>query len=214
MRPLAIIGIGGHGREALDIVNAINADRPTWEVVGFIDDGVEPGTLASPHSVPVLGGVTHLSELGIDYVCAIGSTKVRHKIVSQLPSNTAASIVHPLASIGSHVTHGPGLIMAAGARVTHAVTMGSHVHINVGATISHDCRIGDFVTVTPGVHVSGGACVGSHVWLGVGSSIIQQVTVGDDVTVGAGAAIIDDVSDGATVVGVPGRIINSQKGQE
>lgn len=210
MRPLAIIGIGGHGREALDIVEAVNAEKPTWDVVGFIDDAAPVGTLAEPHDVPVIGTVSQLAELDVEYICAVGATRTRQRIIDQLPSNRSADLIHPLASIGSHVSHGPGLIMAAGARVTHAVHLGAHVHINVGATISHDCTLGDFVTVTPGVHVSGAATVGSHVWLGVGSSIIQQVSVGDDVTVGAGAAIISDIPHGATVVGVPGRAIKTE----
>ena len=39
MRELVIVGAGGHGRETLDIVEAINAVKPTWEFAGFVDDG-------------------------------------------------------------------------------------------------------------------------------------------------------------------------------
>lgn len=38
MTPLVIVGTGGHGREALDIVEAINARSSTFEFLGFIDD--------------------------------------------------------------------------------------------------------------------------------------------------------------------------------
>ena len=210
VRPIAIIGVGGHGREAYDIVTAINDLDPTFEVVGFIDDGREPGELAAPHDVRVLGGVDHLRTLDVGYVPAIGAPGVRRRIVASLPDHEAVDLVHPTASIGSHVAHGPGLIMAAGARITHAVTLGDHVHLNVNATVSHDSRIGSFVTITPGVHIGGGVTLGDGVWMGIGSCAIQGVIIGADVTVGAAAAVVVDLPDGCTAVGVPARPIGDE----
>ncbi len=203
MKPLAIIGAGGHGREALDIIDAMNAEDPRFEVIGFIDDGREPGSLAVPHEIPVIGGIDHLRTLDVGYVLAIGLPAVRRRIAQLLPDHRPVDIVHPDSSIGSHVEHGPGLIMAAGSRITHAVNLGQHVHLNVNATVSHDCRIGNFVTITPGACVSGAVTLGDEVWMGIGSSVIQQVHVADRVVVGAGAAVIRDVAADSTVVGVP-----------
>lgn len=205
MKRLVIIGAGGHGREALDIVHAINAVEPTFDFLGFLDDGRQPGESATPHDAPILGGQELLRELDAAYVPAIGSTAVRRRIVQSLDGFESVSLIHPLASIGSHVSHGPGLIMAAGARLTHGISVGQHVHLNVNATISHDCTVGDFVTITPGAHLSGSVTLGDGVWVGIGAAVIQGVTVGDDVTVGAGAAVVDDLPAGCTAVGVPAR---------
>lgn len=213
MRPLVIIGIGGHGREALDIVTAVNAEEPTYDVLGFLDDGVAVGTAAAPHDLTVLGPASLAERMEADYVIAIGDPAVRRKIASTLPVDRAASLIHPRATVGSHVTNGKGLIIAAAAVVTHAVEMGNHVHINVGATISHDSSIGDYVTVTPGAHIGGAVRLGDEVWMGIGASAIQGVTIGDRTTVGAGAAIIDDVPPDVTVVGVPGRIVKNHHGR-
>jgi serine acetyltransferase len=49
--------------------------------------------------------------------------------------------------------------------------------------------------------------VGSLAFVGLGCKIIQCIKVGDNAVIGAGAVVIDDVPDGATVVGVPGRVI-------
>ena len=38
VRDLALVGAGGLGREAAELVRAINGDRPTWRLVGFFDD--------------------------------------------------------------------------------------------------------------------------------------------------------------------------------
>ncbi|WP_161958371.1 acetyltransferase [Ornithinimicrobium cavernae] len=205
MKPLVIVGAGGHGREAHDIAVAVNEVNPSFELVGFLDDALSPGDPAAPHTATILGGIDWLESHAVAFVPAVGSPELRRLIVQRFPHHEVADLIHPTATIGSHVSHGPGLIMAAGSRVTHAVTLGQHVHINVNSTISHDCRVGDFVTITPGVHLSGSVTLHDEVWMGIGSSAIQGVTVGARSVVGAGAAIIHDVPPDTTTVGVPGR---------
>lgn len=214
MKPIIIIGAGGHGREALDILNDLNEEHPTYEVLGFLDDGRAPGSLAKPHDVPVLGGIDWLESQSVAFVPAVGSPALRRRIVERFSHHEMADLIHPTASIGSHVTRGPGLILAPGSRVTHAVTLGRHVHINVNATISHDCQIGNYVTVTPGAHLSGSVTLEDEVWMGIGSAVIQGVTVGARSVVGAGAAIIHDVPPDSTAVGVPGRVTRHQENTE
>ena len=206
-KQIVIVGAGGHGREAVDIVEAMNCAGDSLEVVGFIDDGLEVGELAAPHDLPVIGGVDRLATLTLGVVLAIGDPRVRRKLAERITSfgRGFVSIVHPAASIGSWCEIGPGFIMAAGARLTHGVRVGAHVHMNVNSSVSHDCDLGDFVTVTPGVHVSGSVQVGAGVWLGIGSVIKQGVTVGDEAVVGAGAVVVDDLPGYRTAVGVPAR---------
>src|SRR5450755_3436306 len=38
MRELLLVGAGGLAREAAEAVRAINAVRPTWDLLGFLDD--------------------------------------------------------------------------------------------------------------------------------------------------------------------------------
>lgn len=212
MKRLVIVGAGGHGREALDIVRAINDITPTFEFLGFVDDGVEAGVPAAPHRELVLGGLDELAHLNAAAVVAIGSPSVRRSIVERLGEVDFPTLVHPLASRGSHVTHEPGLIMAAGARVTHGVTLGAHVHLNVDSSVSHDCVVGDFVTITPGARVSGSVTLGDGVWMGINSCAIQGVNVGAGAIVGAGAAVIDDLPAGCTAVGVPAAPLRTSHG--
>lgn len=200
-----VVGAGGHGRETLDIIAAVNAERPRFDVLGFLDDGLEEGSQVSPHGLSVLGGVGALRGLDADYVLAIGSPVMRKKIATQLDLTRAATVIHPRASIGSFVQHGPGLILGPGARITHAVEVGAHVHVNVNATVSHDSVIGDYVSLAPGVHLSGGVKIEEGVWMGIGSTAIQGVTVGAWTVVGAGAAVIADLPHHCTAVGVPAK---------
>jgi len=38
LQDLVIVGAGGHGREVFDTLLAVNADRPTFRVLGVVDD--------------------------------------------------------------------------------------------------------------------------------------------------------------------------------
>ena len=41
---IAIIGAGGFGRETACCLRAINGESPSWNLIGFFDDGVAAGT--------------------------------------------------------------------------------------------------------------------------------------------------------------------------
>lgn len=43
-RPLVILGTGGSACDVLDIVGGLNAQTPTWELAGFLDDARPPGS--------------------------------------------------------------------------------------------------------------------------------------------------------------------------
>ena len=55
--PLVIIGCGGFGREVHDIVDAINGVKPTWNLLGYLDDQPDPAnvSLVEDRSSEVLG---------------------------------------------------------------------------------------------------------------------------------------------------------------
>jgi serine O-acetyltransferase len=49
--------------------------------------------------------------------------------------------------------------------------------------------------------------VGDRVTIGTGARVLGGITVGDDAVIGAGAVVLADVPRGATVAGVPARVI-------
>ena len=214
MTDLVIVGAGGHGRETLDVVEALEGTSGAggaWRMRGFLDD--EPsrhGTLVRGH--PVLGGVEWLkapANADVAYVLGVGSASGKARILARLRGSDerAATLVHPSASLTPHVRLGDGTVVAARALLTSDVTLGRHVYVNVGASISHDCEVGDRCHLAPGSRLAGNVRVGAGCEIGIGAVVIQGVTIGDDVIVGAGAAVIRDVPSGSTVVGVPARPI-------
>ena len=54
--------------------------------------------------------------------------------------------------------------------------------------------------------------IGRNVWIGGGALVLPGVTIGDDAIVGAGSVVTRDVAAGATVAGVPARIVSGKTG--
>jgi sugar O-acyltransferase (sialic acid O-acetyltransferase NeuD family) len=202
-----IIGAGGHGREVLDVVEAINSITPTYEVLGFLADGDGAHEPLARRTANILGPTSLIESLRAHYVVAIGNPKARAEIDGLCMSMGLVSpvLVHPAASIGSDVHLGPGSVVMAGARITTNVVAGRSLQVNVNATVSHDGRIGDYVTISPGCNISGTVEVGDSVYLGTGCVIIPGVRIGARTMVGAGAVVISDLPGGVTAVGVPAK---------
>jgi sugar O-acyltransferase (sialic acid O-acetyltransferase NeuD family) len=208
MTSLVIVGAGGHGRETLDIVEALNAaGDTTYKFVGFVDDGEVDAELLARRNATLLGGTDLLAELDVEYVIGIGDSATRAVVDSLLTTHDrhAATLVHPNAVVASDNRLDPGVLIAAGAHVTTNVHLGRHTHLNVGAVVSHDCRLGDHVTVSPGVYLNGDVTIEDGAFLGTGAVVTPGITVGAAAVVGAGAVVTGDVAAGTTVVGVPAR---------
>lgn len=200
MAVLAIIGAGGHGREAHSI--AIGC----YDRVVFADEGVvDRARLARIGSPPVIE-LDDLTDRCDEYVIAVGDPTVRRAIADRLtPSAAPATLVADTASVGTDVELEGGVMIYPGAVLTTNVRIGRHSHVNAGAVLSHDCRIGEFVSVSPGVLLNGDVTVEDDAFLGSGAVVLPGRTVGQGAVVAAGAVVTADVAAGATVVGVPAR---------
>ena len=74
-------------------------------------------------------------------------------------------------------------------------------------------KIGHSCTLTHGVSImnvrgNGRATIGNNCYFGPGSKVLGAVTIGDNVIVSANSVVLTDVPSGATVLGVPARVIS------
>jgi serine O-acetyltransferase len=51
--------------------------------------------------------------------------------------------------------------------------------------------------------------LGKRVNVGAGAKLFGNIVIGDDVNVGANAVVLSDVPDGATVVGIPAKVVRA-----
>jgi len=85
----------------------------------------------------------------------------------------------------------------------------------MGVVIGETAEIGNNVVLYQGVTLGGTSLqkkkrhptLGDNVVVGAGAKLIGDITIANDVKIGSGSVVINSVPPHATVVGVPGRIV-------
>ena len=82
------------------------------------------------------------------------------------------------------------------------------VHINPGAVIGKNCDIAHRVTIgASAMGRQGIPVIGDAVYIGTGATLMGKIKVGDGAKIAANTLVMTNVPAGATVMGVPGRIV-------
>ncbi len=108
-----------------------------------------------------------------------------------------------------------------GIELPYTVELGRRVIIeHQSAIVIHGySKIGDDCIIRQGVTIGNrhldrpfeAPKLGKRVNIGAGAKILGGITIGDDVCIGANAVVLADVPAGATVVGIPAKILRSKK---
>ncbi|MCC6212303.1 MAG: serine O-acetyltransferase [Burkholderiales bacterium] len=112
-----------------------------------------------------------------------------------------------------------------GIEIHPAAVVGRRVFIDhgMGVVIGETAEIGDDCTIYQGVTLGGTSLfrgtkrhptLGSGVVVSAGAKVLGGFTVGDGAKIGSNAVVIKEVPPGATVVGVPGRIVEGSAKRE
>ncbi len=99
-------------------------------------------------------------------------------------------------------------------------TIGRRLFIDhaLGVVIGETAEVGNDVTLYHGVTLGGTTwhkikrhpTLGDNVLVGAGAKILGAITLGNNVRVGANSVVVKDVPPCCTVVGIPGRIIQTK----
>lgn len=206
---IVVFGAGGFGREVAAMLrySALNEE---YEILGFVDDGLEAGTAVN--GMVVLGNTEYLLRVSnpMAVVMGIGEPAVRRKVIDKLNVNKNLhwpNIVHPMARLHdpANIRMGEGNIVCDGNIITTNVMLGDFNIINLSCTLGHDAVLGSYCSLMPTVNVSGGAILEDEVYVGTGAKLIKATTLGKGCVVGAGAVVNRDVNSGVTVKGVPAK---------
>lgn len=123
----------------------------------------------------------------------------RFRFLARLVSHVARWLtgveIHPGARIGRKffIDHGMGVVIGETSDIHENVLLYQGVVLG-GTTF-------DKVKRHPTLH--------DNVVVGAGATILGAITVGEGAKVGAGSVVVKPVPPGATVVGVPGRVVQS-----
>lgn len=205
---VVIIGGGGFGKEALDILSYSHN-----EVIGFIDPELKGKEI---QGVKVLGGDEVLVELikkeKVAAFVAVAKPTARKKIFERVKKlgYKMINVIHPTASISKSAKIGEGNIVYGGVTINTLVSIGDGCLINSNVSIGHETKLGNFVNLNPGVNIGGKILIKDGAYIGIGADAIEEVTIGENTIVGGGAVVIKDLPDNVTAVGVPAKVIKNE----
>jgi sugar O-acyltransferase (sialic acid O-acetyltransferase NeuD family) len=184
---VAIVGAGGYGRLALDVLVASGCER--W-ILGFYDDA--HAVLADRiRGFPVLGDIGMLKSMlsvePVHVVVAITDNRARLRVANSIRAlgGRFLTAVHPAAYLSEAATVGDGTVVGAGAVVQPDAAVGSHCCLGPRAVIDRDATVGAGTWISSGAVVGPGAWVGPRVIVGTNASIGRKAVVEGDVEVEA-----------------------------
>ncbi len=108
-----------------------------------------------------------------------------------------------------------------GIEIHPGATIGRRVFIDHGmaVVIGETAEVGDDVLMYQGVVLGGTSLekhkrhptIGNRVVIGSAAIVLGPIKVGDGARIGSNSVVVNPVPDGATVVGVPGRIVEDRQ---
>ena len=119
------------------------------------------------------------------------------RLLSQLNRFLTGIEIHPGARIGRRffIDHGSGVVIGETAEIGDDVLLYQGVVLG-GTTLEKKKR-----------HPT----IGNNVVIGAAAILLGSITVGDGAQIGANSVVVNSVPPGATVVGVPGRVVEDRR---
>ena len=120
-----------------------------------------------------------------------------------------ARLISQIARFLTGIEIHPGATLGAGILIDHGM----------GVVIGETAELGDRITIYHGTTLGGTGkekgkrhpTVGDNVVIGAGSKVLGNIKIGSNSKIGANSVVINDVPEGATVVGIPGRVVKINK---
>ncbi len=204
MRDIVLIGGGGHGKAAIDVIESTGAYR----IAGIVEQRGSPITEVLGY--PVLGCDAALPALRARYAYAlvtvgqITTARPRARLfqAALAAGYTLPVIVSPRAHVARTAVLGPGTIVMHAAQVGPDARIGANVIVNTRALIEHDVVVGDHCHLATSTTINGGVVIGDACLIGSGAVCREGVVIGSDCVVGMGARVLKMLPDGAFFIGV------------
>lgn len=205
MKNIVIIGSGGFAKEVAFLIDEINRDKPTWNILGFIDNNVSEtnGKYKIFQNDEYLFNTTN--ELNV--VFGIGNPALLEKLYLKFSKNKKLkfpNLIHPnVIGDWERINLGEGNIICASNTFTTDISLGNCNIINLDCTIGHDTAIGNFNVLNPSVNVSGGVKIGNKNLIGTNVTILQCLSIKNELIIGASALITKNILEKGTYIGAP-----------
>ncbi len=204
IKDLIVVGTGGLG--VVDLIEDINADKPTFNLIGFLEkDPSKHGTEVL--GIPVLGSddllLTEFKRCSV-VNNVMANPRLHESITKMLIDKYGVTdfpnLVHPNVE-RRHATMGVGNIIYAHSKLSQLVTIGDF-NISYSTQIGHETKIGNYNLMARATF--GSRCkIGNYNLFGNKSVVSNSCRIGDDNIIGVCAVVMQNVKNGHHLLGYP-----------
>lgn len=194
MKPLILIGGGGHCKSVIDV-----AECAGYTILGILDRPEEIGKQVLNYKV--IGSDADMVQYAnqAEFIVTVGQIKspeLRIRLHQMLlkAGGELATIISPSAHVSNYATINEGTVVMHQAVVNANARIGKGCIINTMSNIEHDAVIGNYCHISTGAMINGECMVGERCFIGSQSVLANGITVGDDIVVGAGSVVRKNIT--------------------
>jgi len=184
LKPVVIMGGLGSGLIVASVIADINAQEPTWDLRGFLNDIEEVGS--SIGGYPVIGRTAEAPDYaakGYHLHYAMRNAKYARSRIQRfkemaIPDEAFATFIHPVSHTSANGGIGHGSLLCAQVNLSFGATIGNHNHLYGNALIGHDTIVENFAWVANNSAVGARCVIGEGAHLGTNCSLREDVRIG------------------------------------
>lgn len=200
MKPLLLIGGGGHCHSCIDVIEASG----NYQIAGLVQPN---GASEMVLGYSVIGSDKDLPELLKDTKLALitvgqiktPKTRIRlYRMLKKLKAELPV-VISPKSYCSKYCVVGEGSIIMHGAIINAGARIGNNCIVNSQALVEHDATIDDHCHISTGARVNGNVTIGKGSFIGSGAVIKEGVRVGENVIIGAGQVVLQHVTNDTVV---------------
>ncbi len=203
MKPLVLIGGGGHCKSVIDVVESAG-----YEIIGILD---LPHLLGKQVFQYKIIGTNDDIVKYVDqaqFVVSVGQIKspeTRMRLHGLVEENNGelATIISPTAYVSRYASVGRGTVIMHQAIVNAGAKIGNGCIINTKANIEHEVVIGDYCHISTGAMINGGVTIADGTFIGSQSVVNQCVNISSRVVVASLSVVNRNILEEGTYAGCP-----------
>ena len=212
MKPVLVIGAGGHARVVISILRELGQNLSPAAVY---DINAKSGGKSDIMGVEVFSGEENLQRKlagGMKTaILAMGDNKSRRAAFEKLTQIgfEFPNLISQKATLDPTVKMGRANVICAHAHVGPLVVFGDNNLLNTRCTIEHEGQLGSHSHLAPHSVLLGRVHVGDALFLGAAAVVRQSLKIASHVTIGAGGVVVEDVIHSGVYIGVPAKPMGS-----
>lgn len=210
MKVIAICGLGGAGKEILDLVERINEKDKKWDEIIFCDKIVHEDIFREYRVYTFEDIQVKMSNQDVEFIISVGDVYLRKKIYEQIIEQgyKLATLVAPGVYLPKSTIVGEGVIIRDNSYIAVDTIIGDNSIIQPNVAIGHDVKIGKHSIISSQSVIAGGVTIGENTFIALGCKVKELVKVGSGTIVSMGTVVNKNIEENVIVRGNPMEVIS------